>query len=73
MITNIISGGQTGADRGGLDAAIHCGLPHGGWCPRGRNGYCQPKPNYASSTRGAGNLITEKSMDYSPVNGRFCL
>jgi len=36
MITKIISGGQTGADRGGLDAAIHCGWPHGGWCPKGR-------------------------------------
>jgi hypothetical protein len=28
MITKIISGGHTGADRGGLDAAIHCGLPY---------------------------------------------
>ncbi len=36
MIIKIISGGQTGADRGGLDAAIHCKMPHGGWCPRGR-------------------------------------
>lgn len=36
MITKLISGGQTGADRGGLDAAIHCDWPHGGWCPRGR-------------------------------------
>lgn len=35
-IARIVSGGQTGADRGGLDAAIHCGLPHGGWCPKGR-------------------------------------
>lgn len=35
-ITRIVSGGQTGADRGGLDAAIHCDLPHGGWCPKGR-------------------------------------
>jgi hypothetical protein len=32
----IISGGQTGADRAALDFAIECGLPHGGWCPRGR-------------------------------------
>lgn len=32
----IISGGQSGADRAGLDAAIACGIPHGGWCPRGR-------------------------------------
>lgn len=29
----IISGGQTGADRGGLDAAIDLGIVHGGWCP----------------------------------------
>jgi hypothetical protein len=35
-IIKIVSGGQTGADRGGLDAAIHCKIPHGGWCPRGR-------------------------------------
>src|SRR5664280_2425978 len=32
----IISGGQTGVDRGTLDAAIAMGVPHGGWCPRGR-------------------------------------
>lgn len=32
----IVSGGQTGADRGGLDAAIALGLEHGGWCPKGR-------------------------------------
>jgi hypothetical protein len=32
----IISGGQTGADRGGLDAAIELGIEHGGWCPKGR-------------------------------------
>ncbi len=31
-----IPGGQTGADRGGLDAAIAAGVPHGGWCPKGR-------------------------------------
>ncbi len=32
----IVSGGQTGADRGGLDAALDLGVPPGGWCPRGR-------------------------------------
>ena len=35
-ISSIISGGQTGADRGGLDAAIACNIPHGGRCPKGR-------------------------------------
>ena len=34
-ITKIVSGGQTGADRGGLDAAIYSNIPHGGWCPKG--------------------------------------
>jgi hypothetical protein len=32
----IISGGQTGADRAALDAAIALGVPCGGWCPAGR-------------------------------------
>jgi hypothetical protein len=32
----IISGGQTGADRAGLDFAIEHGIEHGGWCPKGR-------------------------------------
>ena len=35
-LTKIISGGQTGVDRAALDAAIAAGIPHGGWCPRGR-------------------------------------
>ncbi len=35
-IKRIISGGQTGADRAALDWAIHHGIPHGGWCPKGR-------------------------------------
>jgi hypothetical protein len=34
--SRIISGGQTGADRGGLDAAIELGIEHAGWCPRDR-------------------------------------
>ncbi|MEW6302071.1 MAG: putative molybdenum carrier protein [Verrucomicrobiota bacterium] len=32
----IISGGQTGADRAALDFALEQGIPHGGWCPKGR-------------------------------------
>lgn len=35
-VERIVSGGQSGADRGGLDAAIALGLSHGGWCPKGR-------------------------------------
>jgi len=32
----IISGGQTGVDRGALDAAIAMGISQSGWCPKGR-------------------------------------
>ncbi|GAB6166446.1 putative molybdenum carrier protein [Thermostilla marina] len=32
----VVSGGQTGVDRAALDAAIALGIPHGGWCPKGR-------------------------------------
>jgi hypothetical protein len=33
--TRIVSGGQTGADRGALEAAEESGVPTGGWLPRG--------------------------------------
>jgi len=33
---HIVSGGQTGADRGALDFAIEHGYTHGGWAPQGR-------------------------------------
>ena len=35
-VKRIVSGGQTGVDRGALDAAIVVGIDHGGWCPLGR-------------------------------------
>ena len=44
MITKIISGGQTGADRATLDSAIKHGFPHGGWIPKGRLAEDGPLP-----------------------------
>ena len=35
-LQRIVSGGQTGVDRGALDAALAAGFPCGGWCPQGR-------------------------------------
>ena len=45
-ISKIISGGQTGADRAGIDAAIELGLDYGGALPKGRlteDGTLEPK------------------------------
>jgi hypothetical protein len=36
MLSAIVTGGQTGVDRGALDAAASAGLHQGGWCPKGR-------------------------------------
>jgi hypothetical protein len=35
-LLKIISGGQTGVDRAALEWALANGVPHGGWCPKGR-------------------------------------
>ena len=42
-LVRIISGGQTGADRAALDAAIAHGIPYGGWCPVG--GWAEDLPD----------------------------
>ena len=34
--SKLVTGGQTGVDRGALDAALAAGFPCGGWCPPGR-------------------------------------
>ena len=36
MLKKVVSGGQTGVDRAGLDAAMDAGIPVGGYCPKGR-------------------------------------
>ena len=41
----IISGGQTGVDQAGLDAAMELGIPHGGSCPLGRRSENGPIPS----------------------------
>ena len=43
-IRKIISGGQTGADQGGLAAGVELGLATGGWAPRGWRTQDGPAP-----------------------------
>lgn len=44
ILEQIISGGQTGADRAALDTAIKFNIPHGGWITRGRRTEDGPLP-----------------------------
>jgi len=44
MLEKIVSGGQTGVDRGALDAALEAEFPAGGWCPADRTGEDGPIP-----------------------------
>lgn len=44
-LEKIVSGGQTGVDRAGLDAALQHDLPVGGWCPLGRRAEDGPIPD----------------------------
>ncbi len=44
-LIKIVSGGQTGVDRGALDAALAAGFPCGGWCPADRNAEDGPIPD----------------------------
>jgi hypothetical protein len=66
ILQKIISGGQTGADQGALDAAIKLGFPYGGWIPKGRRTEDGPLPcRYV--------LSETKSSDYADHTGKNIL
>lgn len=44
ILQKIISGGQTGVDRGALDACLNLKFDCGGWCPAGRRAEDGPIP-----------------------------
>jgi hypothetical protein len=46
-LQKIISGGQTGVDRGALGAALAAAFPCGGWCPADRQAEDGPIPDFA--------------------------
>ena len=47
MLERVISGGQTGADRGALAAAKAAGIPTGGWMPAGFRALDGEHPEFA--------------------------
>ena len=65
MVEKIISGGQTGADRAGLDFAIKHGITHGGWVPKGRkaeDGTLDQKYHLQEMPTGQYSKRTEKNI-----------
>ena len=64
MIDKIISGGQTGVDQAGLDAAIKLGIAHGGWIPKGRKTENGPLPQKYSMQE----MPTSKYSDRTEKN-----
>lgn len=60
MLKKIISGGQTGADRGGLDAARELGLKRGGFVPRERRAEDGQVPDSYE------NMVETESRSFGP-------
>lgn len=65
--TKIISGGQTGADRGGLIAAKELGIKTGGWAPKGWITEAGPDPSLKSY-----GLVQHSSPNYPPRTRMNC-
>ena len=74
-IKKIVSGGQTGADQGGLNAAITLGISHGGWCPKGRlaeNGTIPEKYQLTETSSSSYLRRTELNVKESDATLVFC-
>ena len=85
QIKKIVTGGQTGVDRAGLDSALENDLPIGGWCPKGRRAEDgplaapyplreTPKENYSQRTEwnvrdSDGTLILVNQDDHAKTGG----
>ena len=63
----IISGGQTGADMGGLLAAIDLGIRTGGWAPKGWITEAGPNPELREY-----GLVQHSSPNYPPRTRMNC-
>ena len=74
MITKIVSGGQTGADRAALDFAIGHNIPHGGWIPKGRITEDGPLPdNYKLREIETGSYMKRTEQNVIDSDGAMIL
>jgi hypothetical protein len=61
IVARLISGGQTGADRGGLEAARMLDIPTGGWAPSGYWTEDGPDPSLAAFGLREGGSLAERT------------
>ena len=74
-VTKIISGGQTGVDRAGLDAAIALNIEYGGYVPKGRkaeDGQVPQKYQMEEMKKGGYPTRTKKNIEESDGTVIFC-
>ena len=74
ILKKIISGGQTGVDIAALDAAIDCGIEHGGWIPKGRkteDGPLHPRYRLLQTDSRDYKVRTEKNVALSDATFLF--
>jgi hypothetical protein len=71
LITTILSGAQTGADRSALDWAIFHNIPHGGWCPKGREAEDGVDPGAIQTHRDALSVLPAGAPDRTSRAGRM--
>ena len=61
FLKKLVSGAQTGADEGGLEAAVKFGIETGGWIPKGFRTEIGPRPELAKY-----NLVETTSSNFGP-------
>jgi hypothetical protein len=74
VLAKIVSGAQTGVDRGALDAALAAGFPCGGWCPSDRAAEDGPIPEaYPFTALAPGGYRERSRQDVIESNGTAIL